>query len=559
MHLLRPFFMISLILLFTESQAQDPGVVLNTEDAFDGYTLFAPSSANGSYLIDNCGHVVNKWESEFKPGLATYLDTKGNLVRSKRIFGNVFNAGGLGGGIEKFDWDGKLLWSVEIADETQHQHHDFEILPNGNILVLAWDRKSATEALEYGRISNLIPSNGLWPEKIVEIKPIGIDSSEVVWEWFLWDHLIQDIDSLTRNFGDVAANPGKLDINFFGGEDFPGSAQADWIHANSLDYNPQLDQILFSSRNLNEIFVIDHSTTTQQAATSQGGKYGKGGDFLYRFGNPQSYKMGNENDKLLYNQHDANWVEAGLPGEGNIMYFNNGIGRPVGNISTVDEIVPPIDADGNYILDGGVFGPKDIEWSYGLEENDLEFFSLRISGVQRQPNGNTLICVGNDGAFIEVGQDRAVDWYYINPLRSGLPVSKGQELTQNEVFRAYKYGPEFEGFNNRTLTPGDRLEESDNPVPCMTFSTTSVANEVEKYKVRLLISNPVEASIHILQPVTTKSSFSIFDLAGALKQKGTLQVGQSKIDASTLPKGLYIIHFQNQNVNQFSSEKFIKL
>lgn len=539
--------------------AQEPGIVLNTEAAYNGYTLLAPSSANDVYLLDNCGHVVNSWQSEFKPGLVNYLDNEGNLLRAKRIFGTVFNAGGIGGGIEKFNWEGKLIWNIEIAGENEHQHHDFEIMPNGNILVLAWERRTTSDALEYGRNPSLLPENGIWPEKIFEIKPIGIDSAEVVWEWHLWDHLIQDYDPLSRNYGDVAATPGKLDINFFGGGELPGNPQADWIHANALDYNPELDQILFSSRNMNEIYVIDHSTTTAEAAIDQGGKYGKGGDFLYRYGNPQSYRMGDESDQVLFSQHDVHWVEAGLPGEGNIMCFNNGIGRPEGNISTADEIVPPIDANGNYILENGVYGPDETLWSYGLSENDMEFFSQRISGVQRQPNGNTLICIGNGGTLIEVNEAKKIVWYYLNPLRSGIPVEEGQTLSQNDVFRAYKYGPDFDGFANKELIPGNRLEISSNPIPCEIFPGSSATLQAKNFKKSLFISNPVVSNIHILEPINAAGKYSIYNLAGVLIQFGKLAAGQKLINTEKLSKGMYIIHIQNQNAKYFSSEKFIKL
>ena len=552
------FFLISFLFL-SVSKAQDPGIVLNKPGAYHGYTILAPSTANVIYLIDNCGQVVNEWESDFKPGLSTYLDIEGNLIRPKRVLGNVFNAGGIGGGIEKFNWDGKLIWSIEIANEEEHQHHDIEIMPNGNFLVLAWDRRSKEDALSAGRMPSLIPENGIWPEKIFEIKPIGIDSAEVVWEWYLWNHLVQDFDSLAENYGDVSANPGKLDINFFGTDVAPANPQADWIHANSLDYNPKLDQILFSSRNMNEVFVIDHSTTSLEAASDSGGKYGKGGNFLYRYGNPQSYKMGDESDRILFSQHDAHWVEAGLPGEGNIMLFNNGIGRLEGNISTVIEFVPPIDVNGNYILNDSIYGPEELLWSYGLGEDDFEFFSHRISGVQRQPNGNSLICIGNEGTFIEIDKNKDIVWYYINPLRSGTPVEIGQQLSQNEVFRAYKYGADFDGFANKELIAGPRLEISKDPVPCELFPFPLASAQVKQLKEKLIISNPVETSIYLLDDFASGSNYLIYDLSGELKQKGILNIGQKSIDASFLPSGMYIIHLQNQNAKHFSSEKFIKL
>lgn len=63
---------------------------------------------------------------------------------------------------------------------------------------------------------------------------------------------------------------------------------------NGIDYNPVLDQIALSTHNLNEWYIIDHSTTTAEAATSSGGNSGKGGDLLYRWGNPAAYQATKE-------------------------------------------------------------------------------------------------------------------------------------------------------------------------------------------------------------------------------------------------------------------------
>ena len=69
----------------------------------------------------------------------------------------------------------------------------------------------------------------------------------------LWDHLVQDIDSELDDFGIISENPHRLNINV--GDHF----SSDWLHTNSIDYHPTSDQIIFSSRNLNEIYIIDHS------------------------------------------------------------------------------------------------------------------------------------------------------------------------------------------------------------------------------------------------------------------------------------------------------------
>ena len=237
-------------------------------------------------------------------------------------------------------------------------------------------------------------------------------TAEIVWEWNTWDHLIQDFDKTKANFGDVAAHPELIDVNV------SPRAHSDWLHTNSVAYNPKLDQIMLSVRAFNELWVTDHSTTTREAASHTGGRSGKGGDLLYRWGNPANYRAGSEKDQTLFSQHDARWVDEGYPGEGNITIFNNGTGRPEGDYSSVEEIVPPVKPDGTYeILPSKAFGPETPTWSYRAE-NKMDFFSSFISGAERLPNGNTLVCSGAPGDFFELTPQKKVVWKYLNPIHT---------------------------------------------------------------------------------------------------------------------------------------------
>ncbi|MCP4623764.1 MAG: arylsulfotransferase (ASST), partial [bacterium] len=192
----------------------------------------------------------------------------------------------------------------------------------------------------------------------------------------------QDYDSDKANYGVVADHPELIDINF------ADAGQADWIHANAIDYNPELDQIIISCHSFNEFWVIDHSPTAAQAAGHSGGNSGRGGDILYRWGNPQSYRAGDASDQTLFRQHDAQWVEPDFPGadfsrKGNILIFNNGNHRPEGSYSSVDEIAPAVDANGHYILvPGSAYGPEKLTWTY-TAENPGDFYADKISGAQR--------------------------------------------------------------------------------------------------------------------------------------------------------------------------------
>ena len=225
------------------------------------------------------------------------------------------------------------------------------------------------------------------PTYLAEIEPVGPTGGNVVWEWRAWDHLVQDADPTKDNYGVVADHPELIDINF--GEVASGT----WLHANAIDYNEELDQIVFCARNTSELYVIDHSTTTAEAAGHEGGRWGHGGDLLYRWGNPQVYGRGDETDQVIWGAHGVVWIDEGLPGAGNIMVFNNGDHpNPADDYSSVEEILPPQSEPGVYLIEPGQpFGPAVAEWRYG---DVAGFFSRTLGGAYRMPNGNTLICEG---------------------------------------------------------------------------------------------------------------------------------------------------------------------
>ena len=379
------FFLLCSILGFNLLAQPTVGLLEYHEDTYPGYTLFAPLQNTTTYLIDNCGNLVHQWESNATPGSVVYLLEDGSLLRVERLNVQGFNSGGKGGRIKQMDWDGNLIWQYELADGTQHQHQDVEVMPNGNILAIAWELKTTAEAIAAGRNPQFL-GNEFWPDKVVELEPIGTDSANVVWEWHIWDHLIQDFDATKANFGVVAEHPELMDINYIGNVGAGGNV--DWVHFNSIDYNADFDQIVLSSRHFQEIWIIDHSTTTEEAAGHSGGNSGKGGDILYRWGNPKVYDRGNDTDTRLFFQHDAQWIPEGRPGAGMLMVFNNGLNRPGGNYSSVDVIDPPIDDQGNYLLEEtSHFGPELASWTYNAPSpNDFSKLNLTV-----RCSGNTSI------------------------------------------------------------------------------------------------------------------------------------------------------------------------
>ena len=155
-----------------------------------------------------------------------------------------------------------------------------------------------------------------------------------------------------------------------------------------MAYNPDLDQIAVSVWAFSEFWIIDHGTTTAQAAGHTGGRRGRGGDLLYRWGNPRAYRAGTKADRKLFSQHNAHWIPKGLPGAGHLLLFNNGRERPDGSYSSVDELVLPADSQGRYTRQPGkAYGPDQPVWSYTAPEEAGLLFVLhfrRPAAVERQ-------------------------------------------------------------------------------------------------------------------------------------------------------------------------------
>jgi hypothetical protein len=443
---------------FIELSAESTTVGLTRFDsgAADGYTLFAPMMGSCTYLIDGKGRLVHRWSNEYRLATAVNLLEDGRLLRVANLCNDRFPNGGR---VELVDWDGTVTWSYTLSDSNEGQHHDAQVLPNGNVLMLAYEFKGRSEAVTAGRDPTRIAEGAIYPEQLVEVDPA---TNSVVWEWHLWDHIVQDFDPGKANFAPVADHPELADLNYFGCMGNVGVA--DWIHANSIDYNPELDQVMISARNFSEVWVIDHSTTTEQARGHSGGRQGMGGDILYRWGNPQAYRAGDSTDQRFFSQHDARWIEAGLVGAGNMMVFNNGSGRPgTEPFSTVDEFIPACDGAGRYPRPqpGEQFGPAAPCWSYGGSRAVL--FSGTFSSARRLANGNTLICAGQSGVFTEVRRDSQPVWRYVNPLVDSEPAYQGARGGEWSVFRAIHYAADYPGLTGRNLTPGYPIERYRTP------------------------------------------------------------------------------------------------
>ena len=522
------------------------GLTEYNQDSQLGYTLFSPNQSTEVFLIDNCGQKVHSWETDARPGLSCYLLDNGNLLRTKKVVQPYFQGGGVGGGVEVIDWEGNVLWSYNIADSLQCQHHDVEYMPNGNILVIAWDAYTEAQQLQAGRI---IPKPALWAEKIIELEPdFTSGGATVVWEWKVWDHLVQQADDNLDNYGIVSEHPELIDINYSGVQ----NNSPDWLHFNSVDYNEDLDQIILSVHHSSEIWIIDHSTTTEEAAGHTGGLSGKGGDLLYRWGNPIAYSQGTALDQQLFKQHDAYWISDSLVHGGMIMLFNNQTFLPIQG-STVDVLDPPTNVDGSYIVESGKFLPEAFHWTYSAD-NITDFYSQRISGAQRLTNGNTLICEGGDGRLFEINIDGEVVWEYINPVAQGQVLTQGDIPEGNNVFRTYRYPLDYPAFEDKMLDPQGYIEFGSD-FDCELFSAVEMVDNDSQW---IIYPNPAldQITIEGIESLGIER-IEVVDLNGRLlmTQASKESMDTYKLNVSGLRTGLYFVKLYSNN--QMFSNKFI--
>jgi hypothetical protein len=380
------------------------------QQPYPGNTLITPLRSTETFLIDLSFNHIQSWTGTNGAGHTVYLLPDNSVLRGQGDPNAPLRVGGgAGGHLQRIDANNNIVWDYFFSNSLYQHHHDIAPMPNGNVLVIAWEVRTPAEAVAMG-FTGTVP-NPFFPTLIAELQPVGSNDANVVWEWHAWDHMIQDTDPAKPNFGVIADHPERIDVNRGSGVSF--------FHVNFVDYDPYRDEIVLCSSRLSEVLVIDHSTTTAEAAGSTGGNSGKGGDILYRWGNPQNYGRGTVADRVLWSVHGANRVDELLPGAGNIIAFNNGNrDGTINDHSSVVEIKPPRDANGDYfIAPGQPYGPAVPDWEY---QGGANFFSTRYGSGFRMPNGNTLICNGVAGIIFEVMPDGTSVWAYLEPAGNGV-------------------------------------------------------------------------------------------------------------------------------------------
>lgn len=485
------------------------GIQYNTKEATNGYSLL--SNPAGSFLIDNCGRIINKWFVT-QPENHCKLLPNGNLLYMK------FNT------INEVNWSGTNV--VNIAAEATDFYLDYEVikLPNGNYLCVG--RKSFTSA-QFSSYGYDIPNTS--PSVYDIVVEVDKNTGKIVWRWDLIDHVIQDKFPSKKSFGVIAEHPEKININAI--QTYDWNSQESFM-INGMDYNPELDQIVLSIRKIGEIVIIDHSTTTEEAKTSSGGKYKKGGDLLYRYGNPFNYGKGKKSDQQLYFQHNPNWILYGAH-KGKIMLFNNLLNKA--NYSSVEIIAPPIKGDGTYTYDTA---KGYLPWTPDIAYNEVNtgtfFHSEYTSCAKVLPNGNIAITTGQNSTAFEINPSGKLLWEYIVP--SG-----------GYIFRTERYASEYPAFSGKTLISGGTIENPSSPYDCEIYKPNATEDiDVANWKI-------VRNNEWIAVEGLNNFEFYIYNLFGQIIQKGISIDGSIPIKDEALNQLVFIKITNNKKEKTFKT------
>ena len=470
--------------LYAYESLQGPTELLywDKTNTYNGYTWFGVRGT--TYLVDMEGRVAHTWPIGTNP----HLLTNGNVLDAN----NNDPSGFLG--FTEVNWNGSNVWSYSETRTNYSPHHDFLRIFNPKLnafttLYIANKTVSSNQCIAAG----CNPANGqnyntAQMDAIVEVDMSG----NIVWEWWFYDHLIQDFDATKFNYvgsgRSISNYPGRLNANITG---MP--VQKDWLHCNGIDYNQTLDQVAISSVR-GELYIIDHGNTflSNNPAGSLSLAASSAGDFLYRFGDPARYNQGSPpsilanwtqsttGNKQMGGNHHVSWIASGLPDAGNLLIFNNAQNlfehtqgsyafeiNPYLNALTnnTGAFVNPPDAGYNiWQPDVSTTGKntklmsRQIVWSY--QPKASHGMTSHIGGsVQRLPNGNTLICSDTEGHIIEVTSVGDAVWEYINPVGSDAIVKFKRDNwpMYNSIFRAFRIGTNDPALSGHTLISGNTI------------------------------------------------------------------------------------------------------
>jgi len=351
----------------------------NTEKAMQNVFVLAVFHSKVS-ILDRNGNEYHSWAVPTNyQNLRARLDKNGNLLLAGTEMDMTDRATLRGEKetptfIAEYDWAGNKVWEHKVP-HPYDWHNDVIKLKNGNILYTAYtvmpkeyQDKIRDVSLPWGNFKR--HGVNMRGDVLREVEP---KTGKLVWEWKTWEH---------------------LDLNKFS----PVCPNSDWTHMNSMQELPENKwydagdkrfkpgNLLINPRNLDEFYVVDKAT----------GKVVWTGNHSYLTG--------------LAHCHEPNMIAKGLPGEGNIIFFDNGL-----NAKDRNRV-------GRTLL--GELNPTtgELEWQYESKGyGNMHFFSATMGSESRLPNGNTFISEDNTGRLFEVTHDKKhpeggeIVWEYVMP------------------------------------------------------------------------------------------------------------------------------------------------
>ena len=499
---------------------------------FNGFAIYNQQGSSTTYLIDENQNIAHTWTMPTECNYTVQLKDNGNLIRGTKNniqtggTNNYLNGAADAGRVQEIDPNGNVVMDFIYSTSSVLSHHDLTLIGD-NVLLTAWEVKTSTDINNAGGNS----SSDKWPTHFVEIESDGNGGGQVVWEWHIWDHMIQDVDTNIANYGIISENPQLIDINMItgGGQ---GGGGGDWFHVNGVDYNEDLDQIAFSSRFASEIYIIDHSTTTAEAATHVGGNSGMGGDILYRWGNPANYNI--SGTQVIPNAvHDVRWItDDGRPNGGFLQVFNNsGVSNIQSAIDGIDAPIDPTNPYNYYRASGQAFGPNSYSTRYACA-----YSASGQSASDRMYNGNIFVNAsggqGGAGVMYEVDQNGTIIW--------------GPNNADTE--KAFRYECEYPGIV--------ALEPYMNSTSTSSCFSTSI-NDLEE-DIISIYPNPTSDIIHInlSDYLNQYYEISLTNSIGQFvyNQKNMISTEINKIELYDYPKGIYTLNIVLQDGRYFSKK-----